>query len=246
MYSIEKYMQPAGLADLVDLHDIRVAQRGRRLGLGAEPRPVVHARVLAGEDHLQGRRPSETVMPGLVHDPHGTPAQLAAGSHSPGPSPCAGRRRRFIPVNSIGILARLDPQRATRLQVGEGLLQAFQEGRVEFGSRDFVRLSRPLFRRRAPDQVVELALARRTLLDVRDDLLLSRSSKRAGEKTLQDRSAWDSRPWARSCTAEIARFATTGLGCAGRCRRQSLSPGSWQLERWHSSCNRCWIVLRAA
>ena len=42
------------LADLVDLHDVRVLQPGDRLGLGAEARELRRPGVGAGEDHLEG------------------------------------------------------------------------------------------------------------------------------------------------------------------------------------------------
>ena len=46
--------QAVVLADLVDLHDVRVLQPGDGLGLGAEAGQLVRAGVAAGEDHLQG------------------------------------------------------------------------------------------------------------------------------------------------------------------------------------------------
>ena len=87
---------PADFADLVDLHDIGMSQRGRGLRLGAKPVPIGQARVLAGEDHLQGRRPTEVVMPCLVHDPHGAPAQLA-DDFITGDGPCRLAQVRGCP-----------------------------------------------------------------------------------------------------------------------------------------------------
>ena len=46
------------LADFVDLHDVGMLQPGHRPGLGAEPREMIAARVVAGEDHLD-RRPGD-------------------------------------------------------------------------------------------------------------------------------------------------------------------------------------------
>ena len=43
------------LADLVDRHDARVVEVGRRLGLGVEPLDVGLVGKLAGEDHLRAR-----------------------------------------------------------------------------------------------------------------------------------------------------------------------------------------------
>ncbi len=45
--------QAVALADLVNLHDIRVLQARDGLGLGAEARQLVRPRVAAGEDHLE-------------------------------------------------------------------------------------------------------------------------------------------------------------------------------------------------
>ena len=44
------------LADLVDRHDVRVVERGDRLGLVPEPPQLVVAGQLAGPDHLEGDR----------------------------------------------------------------------------------------------------------------------------------------------------------------------------------------------
>ena len=69
--------QPVGLADLEDLDDVRVPHPGRRPGLGQEPGEPVRSDVGAAQDHLQGDRTVERLVPGLVDDPHPAAAQHA-------------------------------------------------------------------------------------------------------------------------------------------------------------------------
>ena len=52
--SIVKYGRPVLVADVVDLHDVGVAQAGDRLGLPEEPLPLLRAGVGAGQEHLEG------------------------------------------------------------------------------------------------------------------------------------------------------------------------------------------------
>ena len=65
------------LADLVDLHDVRVLQLGHRLRLGAEAGQLLRAGVVARQDHLQGDDPVQLHLPGLVDHAHAAAAQLA-------------------------------------------------------------------------------------------------------------------------------------------------------------------------
>ena len=51
------------LADLVDRHDARMVEVGRRLGLGVEPLDVGLVGKLAGEDHLERDGAVEADLP---------------------------------------------------------------------------------------------------------------------------------------------------------------------------------------
>ena len=64
------------LADLVDRHDVGVVEVGGRLGLDVEPLDVGLGGELAGQDHLQGDRPVEADLPGLVDDAHAAAGDL--------------------------------------------------------------------------------------------------------------------------------------------------------------------------
>ena len=68
--------QPFVLADLVDLHDVRVLQTGDRLGLGVEPGQLLRPGVCAGQHHLQGDDAVQLRLPRLVDDAHAAAAQL--------------------------------------------------------------------------------------------------------------------------------------------------------------------------
>ena len=67
----------AGLADLVDLNDVRVLQPGDSLGLDAEAGELLGAGVRTGQDHLQGHEPIQGHLFGLVDDAHAAPAEQA-------------------------------------------------------------------------------------------------------------------------------------------------------------------------
>src|SRR5687768_8491124 len=56
------------LADLVDLHDIRVAQTRCDLRLGAEAGPVMLAGVCSGKVHFQSYDAVQTELAGFVND----------------------------------------------------------------------------------------------------------------------------------------------------------------------------------
>ena len=65
------------LADLVNRHDPGMVEIGGCLGLDVEPLDVRVVGELSGEDHLQGDRAIERHLPGLEHDPHAAPRDLA-------------------------------------------------------------------------------------------------------------------------------------------------------------------------
>ena len=65
-----------GLAAVVDLDDIGVAEPGDRLGLHQEPLANLGVVVLARADHLQGDDPIQRAVPGLVDHPHPAAAQF--------------------------------------------------------------------------------------------------------------------------------------------------------------------------
>ena len=64
------------LADLVDGHDVRVVEVGRRLRLGAEALHVGRRRQLAGQDHLEGDDAVQAHLPRLVDDAHAAAGDL--------------------------------------------------------------------------------------------------------------------------------------------------------------------------
>ncbi len=61
---------PAGLADVENLDDVRVLERGDRFGLALEPLALGRSGVDAGQDHLQRDGAVQVQLPGLVNDPH--------------------------------------------------------------------------------------------------------------------------------------------------------------------------------
>ena len=65
------------LADLEDLHDVRMLQRGDRLGFTAKTLAFGSAGVSARQDHLQRHQAVQVLLTGLVDHPHAAPAQLA-------------------------------------------------------------------------------------------------------------------------------------------------------------------------
>ena len=74
------------LADLVDLHDVRVLQPGDRLGLDLEAQPCSGAGVPPARIILRATRRFGLDLPGLVDDAHAAAAQfsedLVAGHRS--------------------------------------------------------------------------------------------------------------------------------------------------------------------
>src|SRR5262249_49354280 len=67
---------PVVLADLVDLHNVRVLKTGDGQRLRAEARQLRIADEVTRQDHLQGHHAVELGLPGLVDDRHTPAAQL--------------------------------------------------------------------------------------------------------------------------------------------------------------------------
>ena len=65
-----------GLAEVVDLDDVGMAEPGDGLGLDQEPLAMLGVGVLAVADHLQRDDPVQRAVPGLVDDAHAAAAQL--------------------------------------------------------------------------------------------------------------------------------------------------------------------------
>lgn len=64
------------LANLEDLDDVGMDELGGGLGLVAQPGAFPQTGVLASENHLQRHDPAKVRLPGLVDDPHASPADL--------------------------------------------------------------------------------------------------------------------------------------------------------------------------
>ena len=119
--------QAVVLADLVDLDDVRVLDRGDGPGLGLEPDEVPGLRTGPGPDHLQGDEPVEPRLPRLVDDPHAAPAQhlqdLVAGD--------LGQSRPL----GIERLAAVEDGRALRALDREGGIDFERRGRAAVAVR---------------------------------------------------------------------------------------------------------------
>ncbi len=61
---------PVVLTNIVDLHDVDMAQARRGLGLPSESLPFLRAGIGAGQQHLDGDRAVEALIPRPVHDAH--------------------------------------------------------------------------------------------------------------------------------------------------------------------------------
>ncbi len=70
-------VQPLGLADLEDRHDVRVVERGDGLGLVFETEHVVLGGEPAFEDHLQRDEAAGFELPRTVDDPHASATDFA-------------------------------------------------------------------------------------------------------------------------------------------------------------------------
>jgi hypothetical protein len=95
---------PARLADLVNLHDVRVLQPCHRLGLDPEARQLPRPGMAAAEDHLERHGAFEGQVQRLVDDAHAPTADysldLVARHQNPSRSTLRLRARR------LGALAR--------------------------------------------------------------------------------------------------------------------------------------------
>ena len=65
-----------GLAEIVDLDDVGVAEAGDGLGLDQEPGAMLGTGMIAFADHLQGDDPVEPAVPRPVDDAHAAPGDL--------------------------------------------------------------------------------------------------------------------------------------------------------------------------
>ena len=63
-------LQALMFADFIDRHDVRMVERGHRLGLGAEAGQVARGGERASEDHLERDHPVEARLIGPIDDPH--------------------------------------------------------------------------------------------------------------------------------------------------------------------------------
>jgi hypothetical protein len=64
------------LADLKNLHDIRMLQTADRLGLGPKPRPIIRRVWTRGLKHLECDQALELDLTSPVGDAHASPAEL--------------------------------------------------------------------------------------------------------------------------------------------------------------------------
>jgi hypothetical protein len=65
------------LTHIIDFDDVGMAQAGDGLGLKAETRKFQESRTSGAKDHLESHEAVVIQFPGLVHDPHASPAQFA-------------------------------------------------------------------------------------------------------------------------------------------------------------------------
>ena len=70
-------MLPVVLADLVDWHDARMIEVGRRFGLGVEPPHIRLIGELSGQDHLERDGTVERDLSSLEHHTHAAAGDLA-------------------------------------------------------------------------------------------------------------------------------------------------------------------------
>ena len=98
---LHREVRPAlEVADVVDLHDVGVSQARGRLRLALESLAFIWSGKVAGQQHLDGDRAVEALIPRPVHNTHAAPAQLvlhfvaAEMRRLGGPRP--GRRRAGV------------------------------------------------------------------------------------------------------------------------------------------------------
>ena len=99
------YGRAVVFADVVDLQDIGVAERGDRFRLDLEAGDLDFVGIGA-PDHLQGDEPVQPAVAGLVDDAHAAAAELTAGSRSPAVRWVLRRPRRdWHPARSFEVRA---------------------------------------------------------------------------------------------------------------------------------------------
>ena len=107
------------LAEIVDRHDVRMAEHGHRPGLAGEP--LGKGRVLADlrREDFQGHQPVEPFLPGLVDHAHPAAAHQFQNLQVGEMGRQLGRRGR----HEIGVLRRIAPAAAA----GLGSQSAFEQ-----------------------------------------------------------------------------------------------------------------------
>jgi hypothetical protein len=102
-HELQDEIRPArGLADVVDLNNVRMLQASDHLGFGAETGQVLRADVGSGQDHLHRHRALQGELPGLIDDAHAAAAQLP--QHF-----VAGHGRQFGPGAARHDVSRVRP-----------------------------------------------------------------------------------------------------------------------------------------
>ncbi len=157
--------QPVVLADLVDLHDVRVGQPRDRLGLAAEAHRLRRAGRRIALDHLDGDDAVEAVLPGLVDDAHAAapqlPQHLVAGDDRAGRRGHNGRRR----LRPLRVVTGPPRRRGRRDPCRVGVAGGRRRGRPRV----------PALRVRVNQRAVDLELQPQFLLVLREaaDVLLT-------------------------------------------------------------------------
>jgi hypothetical protein len=86
---------PVLLADLINLHDVRMLQAGHGFRLDPEPRQQLPCGVVGVQHHLDGDQAIQALLPGAVHHAHPAATHffqdVVAGDH--GQSCCRSSRR---------------------------------------------------------------------------------------------------------------------------------------------------------
>ena len=194
-----------------------MVQEGDGLGLVMEAAPFGIVGEDAGFDHLQGHRPVEADLPGLVDDPHAAAAQLAAESRSrrnSGPLYRAEDRRLH---SGPRLLWRLALRLALRL-ARPPLRRAFQAMPCLFGASLTRRGQRVQHARRCRSAKYSLrSLARSGCWPISSSGLGARLLGLGGKELAQ-------RPHRAAVRAGLHRLPWEPHGSSGsRCRR-AFSP----------------------
>src|SRR5262249_46556367 len=78
VHVFQRQKRPAfRFADLVNLDDVGVLETSDRLGLSMESSTFHRTTMHARNDHLEGDRPLEALLDGLINDAHAAATQLA-------------------------------------------------------------------------------------------------------------------------------------------------------------------------